>query len=152
MLAAASPSRVDVDQVGSVYAPHVAVVPVGGSVRFLNSDLILHNVHARTEAGTYAQRDMPPGSKWELEVGSRPQAISIGCNFHPWMAGHVRVVRTPFFGKSDLRGQFRIGQVPDGRYRVRIWHAALRAADDLPLHIDVKNGRASVLRLEVRAR
>ena len=150
--AAAAPLTVDVDQMGSVYSPHVVVVPVGGAVQFLNSDLILHNVHARTDAGTFAQRDMPPGSKWTLEVGSKERAISIGCNFHPWMAGHVRVVNTRLFGKSDLRGQFRIPNVPDGRYRVQIWHAALRAANELPMYIDVKDGRSSTLRLAVRAR
>ncbi len=151
-LAAKPPVTVDVDQEGSIYAPHVAVVPVGSSVRFLNSDRILHNVHLRHDAHTVDQRDMPAGEKWTLAAGDKARAISIGCNFHPWMSGHIKVVDTPYFGKSDERGRFVIGDVPDGRYRALIWHEELVAASDAPLEIEIKDGQAGPIRLLLSSR
>jgi len=151
-LAAKPPLTVDVDQAGSVYAPHIVVVPVGGSVRFLNSDLILHNVHVRRGASSVDQRDMPAGGEWRFAVGDQPGALAIGCNFHPWMAGHIKVVETPYFAKSDERGRFVISGVPDGRYRVRVWHADLVTAGDSPLEIEVEDGKAGPIRLLLRSR
>lgn len=151
-LAAKPPLTVDVDQAGSVYAPHLAVVPVGGSVRFLNSDLILHNVHVRRGASSVDQRDMPAGGEWRFAVGDQPGALAIGCNFHPWMAGHIKVVETPYFARSDERGRFVISGVPDGRYRVRVWHADLVTAGDSPLEIEVEDGKADPIRLLLRSR
>jgi hypothetical protein len=40
--------KIEMDQKGCVFVPRVVVVPVGGTVDFLNSDRLLHNLHSKS--------------------------------------------------------------------------------------------------------
>ena len=44
--APAPTAKVEMDQNGCVFVPRVVVVPAGGTVDFLISDRLLHNIHA----------------------------------------------------------------------------------------------------------
>jgi len=46
-----APKDADMDQVKMVFIPHVLPVLVGTSVKFLNSDSVLHNVYTPSKAG-----------------------------------------------------------------------------------------------------
>src|SRR5262249_40916807 len=46
----------------------------------------------------------------------------IFCNIHPRMSAIVVTLATPYFAISDEEGAVTIGNVPEGRYRLKIWH------------------------------
>jgi hypothetical protein len=51
------------------------------------------------------------------------------CKVHPEMEAYVVSVPTPYFASVKADGSYRIGDVPDGAYTVKIWHPKLKAAD-----------------------
>src|SRR5512145_1195671 len=54
---------VTLDQKGCVYVPHVQGIMVGQSYRILNSDGVLHNVHALPKVNAQFNKPMPPTMK-----------------------------------------------------------------------------------------
>jgi plastocyanin len=53
--------KVEMDQKGCVFVPRVVVVPVGGTVDFLNSDRLLHNLHSKSKENVTFNRTKPHG-------------------------------------------------------------------------------------------
>src|SRR5437764_513105 len=51
--------KVEMDQKGCVFVPRVAVVPLGGTVDFLNSDRLLHNLHSLSKDNAQFNRTQP---------------------------------------------------------------------------------------------
>jgi hypothetical protein len=66
-------------------------------------------------------------------IFDKPGVVTLGCNVHDWMLGYVFVVDTPWFGKTDARGQVQIEAVEDGEFEARVWHPRQRAEAPLQL-------------------
>ena len=111
------------------FNPHVLIVPVGATVRFPNKDNVRHHVYSFSRP-----------AKFELKLFGKDEArtyvfktegaVALGCNIHDTMSGFIKVVDTPFAGKTDGAGQVRIAALPLGTSQVTIWHAAMRAKDN----------------------
>jgi plastocyanin len=83
---------VTLDQKGCVYVPHVQGIMVGQPYRILNSDGILHNVHALPKVNKQFNRAMPPNLKEASAVFDKPEPVfQIKCDVHPWMSAYVGV-------------------------------------------------------------
>ena len=50
------------------------------------------------------------------------------CNVHPEMSGYVIVTPTPYFAQTDAQGNYKIADVPDGDYKVVVWHEGAKPA------------------------
>jgi hypothetical protein len=48
--------------------------------------------------------------------------VPLLCNVHPDMSGFLVVSPTPYFAQTDSAGNFKIDNVPDGKYTVVVWH------------------------------
>ncbi len=44
------------------------------------------------------------------------------CNVHSEMSGFIVVSPTPYFAQTDSAGNFKIDNIPDGKYTVVAWH------------------------------
>jgi plastocyanin len=123
---AALPAAVPVDQQECQYVPHVAIVPAGSQLDLVNSDPLLHNVHAYLPGGeTLFNAAMP---RRGMKLAKRlPESgwVSLKCDVHPWMSGTVWVTEHPYTVPTDSSGAFRLTGVPAGRHVVRAWHPAL---------------------------
>lgn len=124
---AASPAAsapVQMDQTQCSFTPRVLLVPIGGTVEFLNSDRLLHNLHSRSTANPSFNRTQPRGRTIPIRFAS-PEFIRVDCDLHSWMRGWVVVTDHPFYAISDARGQFELGNVPRGEYTLKTWHETL---------------------------
>ncbi len=123
----AAPSEpVIIDQNGCRYEPHVAGVIAGQTVKFKNSDGILHNVHGLPKVNREFNIGMPPALKEKDQVLSKPEAVfPVKCDVHPWMKSYVAVMSHPFFAVSGADGTFSIDGLADGTYEVDAWHEKL---------------------------
>ena len=91
---------VQMDQEECVFVPRVVVVPVGGTVEFLNSDRLLHNLHSAGTKNLTFNRTQPRGRTIPI-VFKKPEIIQVGCDLHPWMRAWVVVAEHPFYAVTN---------------------------------------------------
>ena len=115
---------VQMDQQQCVYIPRVLVVPVGGTVDFLNSDRLLHNLHSASSENPTFNRTQPKGRTIPV-VFKKPEIVRIDCDLHTWMRAWVVVADHPFFVVTGPQGEFVLENVPPGKYTLKVWHETL---------------------------
>jgi len=116
--------RAVIDQRDKKFIPHVLPVRVGRRVNFPNNDDSWHNVFSTSEAKKFDLGLYPPGNDRNVTF-DKPGVVRILCNVHPHMEAYIVVKEHPFFAVSDTRGNYRLDEVPVGRYRLEIWHPEL---------------------------
>ena len=121
-----APGHASVDQVGCRYAPHVQAVSVGTELTLVNSDRVLHNVHANVGPVTVFNVAMPiKGQRLPTKL-TRPGLVRLQCDAgHTWMNAWLYVSDQPYFAVTDAKGHFAIHDVPAGEYTVEYWHEPL---------------------------
>jgi plastocyanin len=118
------------DQKNMTFIPHVMPVLVGTTVDFLNSDNVLHNVFSPDKcADKFDLGTWPKGQTKSYTFRDPGCNVTILCNVHPEMRGHIIVLQTPYFGVSAKDGRYAINDVPPGRYTLKIWHEKLKGED-----------------------
>jgi plastocyanin len=124
----AAPSEpVVLDQRGCKYSPRVTGVMVDQPFKILNSDGLLHNVHALPKINKGFNRAMPASVKEaEFKFDKEEFMFKIKCDVHPWMGSFVAVMTHPYFAVTGEDGKFNIGGLPAGTYEVEVWHEKLK--------------------------
>lgn len=119
-----APAKVEMDQKTCVFAPRVVIVPAGGTVDFLNSDRLLHNLHSVSRENPSFNRTQPKGRTIPVTF-SRPEIVRVDCDLHSWMRGWVVVAEHRFYALTDAAGEFALPPVPPGKYVLKVWHETL---------------------------
>jgi plastocyanin len=114
------------DQKGCRYEPRVQATMVGNTLRLLNSDPILHNIHAYKASATAFNVAMPfSGMKTEKKL-ENPGVFDVRCDAgHTWMRAWIHVFEHPYFAVTAEDGSFKLSDVPPGKYKLRFWHERL---------------------------
>src|SRR5574338_735519 len=114
------------DQKGCQYHPHVMGIMVGQPYRILNSDGILHNVHALPKINKPFNRAMPATVKEASASFAKPEALfEVKCDVHPWMHAYVGAFTHPFYSVTAKDGKFTISGLDPGTYEISAWHERL---------------------------
>ncbi len=131
------------DQKKMTFIPGVLPVLVGTTVDFHNGDPMNHNVFSPDGEG-YNLGTWPPGE-------SRPYTFKkLGvytqlCSIHPEMEGFIVVLQNPYFAVSEKGKSFKIKDVPDGHYQIKVWGKKLKKAEkDKTFDVEVAGGKGSV--------
>lgn len=112
------------DQKQCSFTPRVVIVPVGGTVDFLNSDRLLHNVRSAGKENPPFNRAQPHARSISFSF-KQPEILRIDCDLHSWMRGWVVVAEHPFYAITDEQGEFSVENVPRGKYKLQVWHEIL---------------------------
>ena len=144
----AGAEKVSIDQKRCVYIPRVVVVPAGGTVDFLNSDRLLHNIHATPNFNVSFNRTQPKNRTIPITF-AKPEIISITCDLHPWMAAWVVVAAHPFYAITGLDGQFAFDNLPAGQYQLRVWQERLGTVST---NVTVGDQQLTRVTVEMKAR
>ena len=117
------------DQKGLRFSPSVLVVQKGTTVDFQNDDSVQHNVFWPSISGNkkdgHNMGTWPKGEKRSFKFDT-PGVVPLLCNVHPEMSGYIVVSPTPYFAESDASGNYKIDNVPDGKYNVVAWHEGMK--------------------------
>jgi plastocyanin len=143
-----APVKVEMDQKACVFVPRVVLVPAGGTVEFLNSDRLLHNLHSASRENPSFNRTQPRGRAIPIAF-AKPEIIRVNCDLHSWMRAWVVVADHPFYALSNDAGEFELPSVPPGKYTLQIWQETLGitsrdvsvSADDTRVTVELKAPR-----------
>ena len=123
------PGDVTFDQKGCDYVPHVLAFPAGSTVKIVNSDGILHNIHTYSTANPSFNMAQPKFKKVIEQKVEKPEVIKVTCDAHGWMHGWWVATDTPYFAVTDDKGNYTIKDVPPGDYTVEVWQEKLGTDD-----------------------
>jgi plastocyanin len=127
------------------FEPHVAVVPVGGTVQFPNLDGIYHNVFSLSEKARFDLGLYRNGASRAMTFES-PGVVRIYCNIHPQMAAVLVVIDGGVWAQAGGDGTAVLADLPAGKATVRAWDERggdftavvnVPATDEVPLAISL---------------
>jgi hypothetical protein len=113
------------------FHPFVQVAQRGAELKVINKDPLLHNIHtyeiigrARRTLFNIAQPRAGQIDAHSLEM-RRGQVVEVACDAHNWMSAWIYTLDHPYWAVIGHDGNFEIGDVPPGNYRLVAWHPAL---------------------------
>jgi plastocyanin len=119
---AAPKDPVVIRQQGCVYSPRVVGIRVGQTLRLVNGDTLLHNLHAISAKGNGFNHTQPQsGAVDNFVMKAAETMVHMTCDVHSWMSAWVGVETHPYFAVSGADGSFTIANVPAGRHAIRAW-------------------------------
>jgi len=141
-------TKVTFEQKGCDYIPHVLVIPFGSSLEIVNSDAVLHNVHAfDAHAKTVFNIAQPiKGARFPVKpsVFKAGEIYEATCDAgHPWMSAFVVVAEHPYYTVTDADGKFELKNVPPGTYKIKMWHEGVNTT-----RVDMENGKPKLYTFE----
>ena len=135
-------TKLEMDQKGCQFNPHVQIVPVGSRLTMLNNDRVNHNVHIFSSVNkpvnkqqTKNRRKMPLAGVKKAEG-----PVSVKCDIHGWMSAWIAYVPHPYFAVTNEKGEFSLEDVPAGTYKLGYWHEACGTNSASPASITVEAG------------
>lgn len=144
------PATIVLDNSKCRFVPHTLAAMVGDSYELKNSDPILHNTHLRFEGGsTFLNIVLPANVKTIKRPITQAGIIDGNCDAHHFMTVNMLVFNHPYFAVTDPKGEFKIFDIPPGKYKVKIWHESIpgqereiiirpREKTDLSLQLSLK--------------
>jgi plastocyanin len=123
----ASPVEAVMDQVNRAFDPDLLVIPVSSTVTFPNSDTVSHQIYSFSPAKRF-QLPLYRGKPYPPTLFDQVGVVTLGCNIHDEMVAYVVVTDAPFFGRTAANGAWSM-EVPNGRYRISLWHPRIRDED-----------------------
>lgn len=116
-----SPPTGRITQRNRRFERELLVVPAGSSVSFPNADPIFHNVFSLSKAKSFDLGYYPQPQSRTIRF-EKPGPVQLFCHLHTNMNAAILVVPNSHFAQPNASGDFRIANVPGGRYLLRLWH------------------------------
>ncbi len=133
------------------FVPHVLVGPKGGNLKVSNSDPMLHNSHFFLMDGDKRRNVLNIALPKQDQVVAKSKILrkagllSVRCDAHDFMQGYVWSLPHPYGAVTDVSGAFRLEDVPQGSYTLRVWHESL-GEKEIP--VTVSGGQAVTVSVE----
>jgi len=113
------------DQKKCRYEPHVVAIKKESNLIISSSDPINHNIHTYSfENDPINVMFVPNQEPLEQEM-EEAEIIKVECDLHSWMTAWIVVTDNSFYAVTNQKGDFEIGNVPPGKYKLTAWHESL---------------------------
>jgi plastocyanin len=131
----------EISQQGLKFIPLVTVIQTGSKIFFPNNDKVRHHIYSFSPAHKFDQK-LYSGTTAEPQTFEKAGTVVLGCNIHDKMIAYVRVVDTPYFGKTDASGEATL-DAPAGKYALKAWHPDIAGGQALEQSLAVKADAAA---------
>jgi plastocyanin len=125
----------------------VLAFEAGSTVKIVNSDGILHNIHTYSEKNPSFNMAQPKFKKVIEQKIDQPEVIKVTCDAHGWMHGWWVATDTPYYAVTDDKGNYTIANVPPGDYTVEVWQEKLGTDDQ---KVSVKDGTTATTNFSLK--
>ena len=116
------------NQKNLAFHPHILPITVGSTVKFMNSDDVLHNVFTPDACAEKINLGTWPKGESRTYTFNEEGCISVMlCNVHPEMEAWILVLQNPYYVEVSEDGTYTIKDVPAGTYKVVAWHERLKS-------------------------
>ena len=126
-----------ISQSQQTFIPSVLPVVVGSKVHFLNEDEFFHNVQSYTPKSRFSIGRRAPGISYSIKI-KKIGEIDLSCDIHAHMNAKILSFDTPYFCRVGEDGTYSIKHLPDGKYRLEIFHPTCSKLID---EIEVMGGK-----------
>jgi len=135
-------AKIEIDQKGCQFNPHVQIVPVGSRLTMLNTDKVNHNVHIFSSINDAINRMQGKHRRrMPLKSVTKPEGpVSVKCDIHGWMSAWIAYVPHPYFAVTNEKGEFTLENVPAGTYKLGYWHETCGTNNKTPDLVTVTAG------------
>lgn len=118
------------EQHGCMYEPHILGIMVNQPLEIINSDPVLHNIHALPKDNRAFNIAQPlQGMKIQKTFSHSEVMVPVKCEVHSWMRCYIGVLDNPFYAVSDSDGKCDIRGLPPGHYVLTAWHEQFGSQD-----------------------
>lgn len=131
----------EISQKGLQFVPTVTVVQTGSKIYFPNNDKVRHHIYSFSAPHKFDQK-LYTGTTAEPQTFEKPGTVVLGCNIHDKMIAYVRIVDTPYYGKTDAGGRVAL-DAPAGKYVLKAWHPDIVGGNPLEQATRLADGSAS---------
>lgn len=131
----------EISQKGLKFIPLVTVIQTGSKIFFPNNDKVRHHIYSFSPPHKFDQK-LYTGTTAEPQTFEKPGTVVLGCNIHDKMIAYVRIVDTPYFGKTDASGAVAV-DAPAGRYVLKAWHPDIAGGNAQEQAVRLSDGTAS---------
>jgi len=114
-------AKVEFDQKGCQYSPHVVGIQTGQELEVVNSDPTLHNVHSLSKENPQFNVAQPKQGMRLTKKFDKPEVFKVKCEVHTWMGAYIGVFNHPFYAVTGDDGTFRLKNLPAGEYTIETW-------------------------------
>ena len=126
-----------ISQTEQTFIPNVLPVVVGSKIHFLNEDEFFHNVQSYTPKSRFSIGRRAPGVSYSINI-KKEGIIDLTCDIHPHMNARILSLNTPYFSRINEDGTYSIKYLPDGKYRVEIYHPNCEGISD---EVEISGGK-----------
>ncbi len=139
---------VELDQKGCQYHPHIFGIQTGQSLKIVNSDGTLHNIHALPKVNAEFNIGQPfQNMATDKKFDKAEVPVRFKCDVHKWMGAYCGVFNHPFFAVTNDQGTFEIKGLPPGNYVIEAWQEKFGAQDQ---NVTISGSRRQDRRLRVQ--
>ena len=114
--------KVEFNQKGCQYWPHVVGIQTGQELEVVNSDPTLHNVHSLSKENPQFNVAQPIKGMKLTKKFDKPEVFKVKCEVHTWMGAYIGVFSHPYFAVTGDDGTFSLKGLPAGDYTIEAWH------------------------------
>ena len=134
--------KLEIDQKGCRFSPHVQIVPVGTRLTMLNNDKVNHNVHIFSSVNKPVNKQQTKNRRKLALAGVKKAEgpVAVKCDIHGWMSAWIAYVPHPYFAVTNEKGEFMLEDVPAGTYKLGYWHEACGTNNSEPVSVTVEAG------------
>ncbi len=130
-----------ITQTQQTFVPNVLPVVVGSKVHFLNEDEFFHNVQSYTSKSRFSIGRRAPGISYSMKI-KKSGVVDLTCDIHSHMNAKILSFETPYFSRIKADGTYVVEGLPDGKYRLEIFHPECGKITD---EIEISGGKIKVL-------
>jgi hypothetical protein len=126
-----------ITQTEQTFIPNILPIVAGSKVHFLNEDEFFHNIQSFTPKSRFNIGRRAPGISYGITI-KKVGIIDLMCDIHSHMNARILSFDTPYFCRINENGTYSLKHIPDGKYRIEIFHPQCNKITDV---VEIKGSR-----------